>query len=329
MFYLIPICSIFLLVVFNRLLTKAKLLLVLNSIFLSESFALLFFFDKYPTHYSIPVFFLSLYYFLVSSKSLVVSESSNLIPKSIQRYFRYAATSILIFVFVYESLGDRNLSTTGVLFIFLSILLWYFNEIPKQYSDERDFFLVFISIIIAFLILPHFLHKILFDSIGSSSSDGWIKSDILIYYFLGKPLSIILQIMGYNVFSEGVYIQFEDLETHRLVTVEIAESCTGIASFQIFTCFLISYLIVFRRTFDYISIYYFLLGLIIGYLANLFRMITIVLSGHYYGIDVMQWVHQYVGWLIFTIWIFLFYIVMDNTINAKTTNLDIVDEDVT
>ena len=50
-------------------------------------------------------------------------------------------------------------------------------------------------------------------------------------------------------------------------------------------------------------------------------MVLIVLVGHYFGLDTMLFVHEYLGWIIFTIWVFLFWILMDKILNnAEESN---------
>ena len=56
----------------------------------------------------------------------------------------------------------------------------------------------------------------------------------------------------------------------------------------------------------------FFLGLIISYMANILRMAMIILAGHYWGMDALEFVHSYLGWLLFTGWMLLFWLVFES-----------------
>jgi exosortase/archaeosortase family protein len=58
------------------------------------------------------------------------------------------------------------------------------------------------------------------------------------------------------------------------------------------------------------SFFFLIIGILIAYVANIFRMAIIVLSGHYWGIDALIWTHANIGWLIFTLWIFIFWAIL-------------------
>ena len=93
-----------------------------------------------------------------------------------------------------------------------------------------------------------------------------------------------------------------------LVNLSIAESCSGIYSIIVFISALISYLIIdYRNLKIHNSFLILMLGIIISYLSNLVRMTIIILSGHYRGMEFLLFVHQYIGWLIFTLWIMIFW----------------------
>ena len=51
-----------------------------------------------------------------------------------------------------------------------------------------------------------------------------------------------------------------------------------------------------------------LLGLLIGYIANIFRLTILILVAMKYGMGTMQWVHAYLGTVLFVGWNLLFWI---------------------
>ena len=72
--------------------------------------------------------------------------------------------------------------------------------------------------------------------------------------------------------------------------------------------------------FDKIAVYLFLLGICFAYFANLIRMILIIIVGHYYGIEALIFVHNNLGWLIFTLWIFIFIRILSSLVPTNITS---------
>ncbi len=99
-------------------------------------------------------------------------------------------------------------------------------------------------------------------------------------------------------------------------TVFIGKSCAGINSLKIFVAALISFIASEYRIFDSRAIFLLTLGIIVAYVSNLLRMLIIVLIGHYWGLNLMLLVHEYAGWIIFTFWVFMFFLLV-NTIYEK------------
>ena len=141
--------------------------------------------------------------------------------------------------------------------------------------------------------------------------------------FLGQPLVFLLNALGYTVLSNGSLIYFQDLTSNTFTSVHIAESCSGLTSIQIFISALISYLLIERKRLDLFFINVLLVGLFVSYLANIFRMAIIILSGHYYGMEILQIVHETAGWFIFTFWIFFFWVAINKFINTNNLGADI------
>ena len=164
------------------------------------------------------------------------------------------------------------------------------------------------------------LYKLKYGYVGTKSEGFWYDGEVLTYYLLSKPLYYFISFLGYNVSIDGSLISFEDLVSHRLQTVHISESCAGINSIKIVISGLVSYSAVEYRKLDSHFLIIVLCGIIIAYFANLFRMSVIVISGHYKGIEFMLFVHQYVGWIIFTLWVFLFWNLLDKYYNYLLTS---------
>ena len=48
------------------------------------------------------------------------------------------------------------------------------------------------------------------------------------------------------------------------------------------------------------------IGIMLSYVANIFRMSLIIVVGHYYGYEALEFTHANLGW-IFHFWIFIFW----------------------
>ena len=144
----------------------------------------------------------------------------------------------------------------------------------------------------------------------------------LVSFFLSAPLVASLKILGYTVWAEGDIIFFENLALSPTTTssVKIGKSCSGLYSVGLFITFYTTFILLeYNGKFDKIAFYLFLLGICFAYIANLIRMILIIIVGHYYGTDALLFVHNNLGWLIFTIWIFIFMRILSSLVPTDIT----------
>jgi len=232
----------------------------------------------------------------------------------------FLGITLLLITLLYEILGDLSFSSNTMLSFLLSFLYISYNYVPIKYKNEFDFTIVFFTLITFIFLFPQIIFQIADGMIGQNClPDGCaikysiFEQDEIVYFLLGKPLSLLLFLLGFNTFASGQALLFEDLSTGTTNTIIIAKSCAGIISIQIFTCAFVSYYwIEFKR----LDLYFFLLlviGLMVAYFANLFRMAIIIIIGHYWGMDALLFAHEYVGWLIFTFWMFLFASLISST----------------
>ena len=115
--------------------------------------------------------------------------------------------------------------------------------------------------------------------------------------------------------GSGKFIYFENLESGIFQELSIAEGCSGIVSIQLFLSAFISYIYISGYQFR-IDIYLIImLGILMAYFSNLFRMAVIIIIGHYWGMEALQFTHQYLGWLFFTFWLFIFWSIFEYSNN--------------
>ena len=310
--------SLFFLIIANYYFKSKMLLKALNLVFLTESFVLSFAFEKYPFAYSLPILILSIYLLFLNSSS---SKVKSIIPN--EAHYRSYITAIgmilIVLTFVYDlTVGDNVLSNNSFLVIVFSIFLIFYYDLPPEINKEKSFLLIFISLnLIIWVFLP-LLYKSSTQTYGQTVGDGWISNDSITHIFLAAPLTKLLNLFGFYAFTSDGVLTFVNLKTERLNSVAIAESCSGIYSSVIFITALFSYIISERYPINSHTVLIFVLGIMTSYFANLFRMFLVVLTGHYFGIEKMTFVHEYLGWIIFSLWVFLFwYFLLNNFYEVK------------
>ncbi|MFL2939838.1 MAG: exosortase/archaeosortase family protein [Candidatus Poseidoniales archaeon] len=142
------------------------------------------------------------------------------------------------------------------------------------------------------------------------AKENWIEK------FITLPLVSILQFLGYYCFADGNKVYYTNISLENLQSVYIAPMCSGIYSIQVFFSAFGSYLLVFQKKIGRDILPIFLLGLLMSYISNLLRLVMVILAGHYYGSDALYWTHQNLGWILFTTWMFIFWIIFERFTNA-------------
>ena len=207
---------------------------------------------------------------------------------------------------------DGNFSPNTFSLIFLGILLTIYERITHLSPKHKSGFLLFTICFCVIFPISTVIVQIVSGDIGTSSSDSY--RDEIVYWSLGRPLANILTIAGFDVWAIGDTVFYTDLTQGKVSSVSISSGCSGLNSLLIFFCALISYLYMERPKLDSLTCFLFIFGTIISYLANLLRMGIIIIVGHYYGPSYLAWTHANIGWVIFTIWVFIFWTAMHRLI---------------
>ena len=162
-----------------------------------------------------------------------------------------------------------------------------------------SFALIFSGSVVMLLALPQIVR--LLSGGGNSAVSDWYVN-----YMLAAPFSGILDFIGIPSNSEGAFVtlQFKD---GTINTLEISAYCAGLYSFSIFVSAFVAFVLVFGRLPTKALAIVLLIGLLMAYLGNLFRMVIIGVVGYYHGIEALKWAHENVGWLIFLSWSAVFW----------------------
>lgn len=212
-------------------------------------------------------------------------------------------SAVLIYNF---SIGDTNIGSNDSVTIFFALcLISYnkFNTYDKFYNNFIFYFSFYLFVIInTFFIIKNF-HLLFFGDSGDFSV-------VLIEFSLTKPLVLLLKITS--------NIEIYDLKDHIVFfsnngvryELSIAEGCSGIYSIIIFSSALLSFFTINKLTDKVIAFNLLFYSILLLYIANILRMAVIVVVGFYYGMDYLLWTHANLGWLIFSLFTFVFFTIV-------------------
>jgi|SRR5205809_2902968 len=186
-----------------------------------------------------------------------------------------------------------------------------YGFVPSRFSRERDFVLVFFIILNAILVVPLLVARAYYADFERSV-------DLYSWVALAPQTSAVLTVLGIGNAIHPVAgatapgLAFTPQHMSNPVTVVITTACSGIYSFGIFASAFIAFTLTeFERPVGRVWILL-ALGLLTSYVANILRMVVIVLVGYYTDtaetdLQNMLIAHSYAGWLIFLGWIALFW----------------------
>ena len=232
----------------------------------------------------------------------------NIISISKLPYLGVILTFVLLYfnIFIFEVNPSAEGPSTKfgindqiILFFSFNCILYPF--ISEKYNIERDFILLFSSILLVIFIFPQVLIMILSEFYSLNLESSYLRS-----LLLARPISIILNLTGYDSVDNGEYIYFRLIDG-QVVHLFVAERCSGLHSVVIFLSAFFSYILTEAKKFEIEYLLLAIFGLFASYFANLFRMYSIILIGHYKGLIAMDWAHANLGWIIFFLWMALFW----------------------
>jgi len=198
---------------------------------------------------------------------------------------------------------------TMVLLAASALLVYRF--VPGRFARERDFVLLFFMGLNAILVVPLLLARAYYADFERSV-------DLYSWVALAPEASLVLSLLGvvntvHSVSaSTAPGLTFTPLHVPLQVTVVITTACSGIYSFGIFASAFVAFVLTEYERLSPRVWLLLALGLITAYVANVLRMVIIILIGYYTDsaetdLQNMLVAHSYAGWLIFMGWIGLFW----------------------
>jgi len=203
------------------------------------------------------------------------------------------------------------LQTEDTIVLLAAATLVGYGFVPARFARERDFVLVFFLCLNAILVVPLLAARAYYADFERSV-------DLYSWVALAPETSAILNLLGVaNTLhpvpgSTAPGLTFQPQNLAFQVTVVITTACSGIYSFGIFASAFVAFVAteyerLTRRVWGLLG-----LGLLTAYVANVLRMVVIVLIGYYTetattDLQNMLIAHSYAGWIIFLGWVALFW----------------------
>ena len=250
-----------------------------------------------PSEYGFLVLLLFVYLLHQELDKLNIAGKSKFINIPLINLFPFIGTVGILAVYTFNvNYDESNFGSNDSLAILFCLILIIYKKINFTNPYIVNFTLICLFIANLLLVLPRLIllikgdFNILFDN-------------QIVYLFLNIPVNKVLTILGYDVFSDSSILKFYTVNGD-LEAVNIGRTCSGLHSVAIFISAFTTYSYLENYSFDSKTMLFSIIGICVSYFANLLRMIIIVLVGIHIGFDAMIWVHEHLGWLIFTTWVF-------------------------
>ena len=199
------------------------------------------------------------------------------------------------------------LMTHDTVAILFGLTLIAYNFVPERFAWERDFVMLFSLFLFLILVLPVLIIRA--ASLNVDEGVSWYSA-----LFLAPEVAAILSLIGIPTTYDWININFTTSKGLH-VTLQITTSCSGIYSLSIFVSAFVAFVFNQFKKVDRRVGLLLLLGVFTAYLANLLRMVVIVVIGYLYdapeeGMKALLVAHSQAGWIIFLLWIALFWFIV-------------------
>src|SRR3989449_3364611 len=228
------------------------------------------------------------------------------------RWFPAFAIVLIALDLTYNQLvfGRISVGTEDTLLLLLAAALLASPFVPVRFGRERDFLLMFMAALLLALVVPLLLLRLYYrDFEASVDAYSWAA--------LAPQTAAVLNLLGVPanvhpwVGSTAPALDFTT-KSGAVLTVVITTACSGIYSFGIFASAFVAFVLTEFERFQPKALALLGLGFLTSYVANILRMVLIILFGVYSdtpqdSVSNLMVAHSNLGWLIFLGWIALFW----------------------
>jgi archaeosortase C (PEF-CTERM variant) len=226
-----------------------------------------------------------------------------------------AAIAIIAMDLAYNLLvfGGLSIGTEDTAVLLFAAAMFAYPLVPADFGRERDFVLLFMGVFIAILVVPLLLARVYYQDLERSV-------DIYSWTALAPQTAWTLNLLGVPARAEAFPwttapgVTFVTQGGVQL-TVIITTACSGIYSFGIFASAFVAFVLTEYERLEPRVFVLLGLGFVTAYVANILRMVMIVLFGVYSAtpeasLQNMLVAHSNLGWVIFLGWITLFWAIV-------------------
>jgi len=228
-------------------------------------------------------------------------------------FFPALGVTIVLADFGYNWMWSATpaIQTEDTIVLLAAASLIGYNFVPPRFNRERDFVLLFCACLNIILVVPLLVARAYYADFERSV-------DLYSWVALAPQTSRVLSVLGVANSVHAVAgstapgLTFVPQHIQIQVTVVITTACSGIYSFGIFASAFVAFVLTEFQTMSRRVWLLLGLGFLTAYVANVLRMVVIVLVGYYTDTSAtdlqnMLLAHSYAGWLIFLGWIALFW----------------------
>ena len=231
----------------------------------------------------------------------------------LQSAFPALGVAIIVVDLAYNMLLSATpaLQTEDTIVLLAAATLLGYQFVPRRFARERDFVLVFFIALNLILVVPLLVARAYYANFEHSV-------DVYSWVALAPEAGAVLNVVGVantvhpvsGFTAPGITFQLRNAGPQ--VTVVITTACSGIYSFGIFAAAFVAFVGTENERFTKRVWALLALGLLTAYVANVLRMVIIVLVGYYAdttgtNLQNMLIAHSYAGWIIFLVWIAIFW----------------------
>jgi exosortase/archaeosortase family protein len=229
------------------------------------------------------------------------------------RFFPIAGVGVIAADLAYNFLlsSSPDLLTEDIMVLLTASVLLGYSSVPPAFRRERDFAFIFFLVLDTVLVAPLLVVRFVMRNVDASV-------DVYSWTALAPQLSSVLSLLGVANSVHAVAgftapgLTFTPVKMSIPVTLVISTSCSGIYSFGIFASAFVAFLLTEYETPSRRLWILLAFGFIASYVANLLRMVIIVLVGYYTDsaetdLQNLLLAHSYAGWIIFIGWLALFW----------------------
>jgi len=230
------------------------------------------------------------------------------------RFFPVFGIAIIAIDLAYNQIvfGGLSFGTEDTLVLLFAATVFAYPLVPVRYARERDFVLMFMGALIMVLVLPLLLARLYYmdfeRSVDMYSWTALAPQTAWLLNVLGVPAWVHPDIDPQVTAPALTFVT----KTGGEIKVVIATACSGIYSFGIFASAFVAFVLTEFERLDLRVFVLLGLGFLTSYVANILRMVVIVMFGVYSGsteeaLSQLIIAHSYLGWIIFLAWISLFW----------------------